>query len=335
MLIEKQPLTQIELDEIHRLKDFIPDKVFDSHSHIYDSAFTPTVHPEEKFGKSVLDVNQYKKNMLPLLGNPSLLRANYIIFPDKSMSCKASEYLEKADKFLIEQLENDPLSVGEIIVRPCDSAEDIEKRLIHKNIRGLKCYHYLAHKDVTWNLDVEEYLPDSAWEVANKHHLAITLHLVKENSASDLNNLNYILRMAKRYPNVNLILAHCARSFASWTIFEPIKEFCKYDNIWFDFSSICDPVPMMAIMKALNVERCMWGTDSPISNIRGKATSFADSFHWFYESDFIGKDMNKPKQFFTIGVENLIATKQACDLLNLSTKKIEDLFYNNANLLWK
>ena len=92
---------------------------------------------------------------------------------------------------------------------------------------------------------------------------------------------------------------------------------------------------MMAIMKALNVERCMWGTDSPISNIRGKATSFADSFHWFYESDFIGKDMNKPKQFFTIGVENLIATKQACDLLNLSTKKIEDLFYNNSNLLLK
>ncbi len=335
MLIEKQDLTQIELDEIKRLKDFIPDKVFDAHSHIYDSKFMLTVHPEEKFGKSRLDVERYRENMMLLLGNPSLLRANYIIFPDKCMAPKNSKALEQSDEFLKLQLENAPLSVGEIIVRPCDTAEDIEKRLIHKNIRGLKCYHYLAQKDASWNLDIEEYLPQSAWEVANKHHLAITLHLVKENSASDFNNFNYIIRMAKRYPNAQLILAHCARSFASWTILEPIKEFSKYDNIWYDFSSICEPVPMIAIMKQLSVERCMWGTDSPISNLRGKALSVANSFHWLYESDFIGKNINQPKQFFTIGVENLLATKQACDLLDLSPKKIEDLFYNNANLLWK
>lgn len=335
MLIEKLTLTQPELDEIKRLQDFIPDKVFDSHSHIYDNAFTPTVHNEEIFGKSRLDAKSYKENMNPLLGNPKLLRANYIIFPDKCMADKNSPYLKKSDEFLKEQLDLDPLSVGEIIVRPCDSAEDIEKRLIHKNIRGLKCYHYLAQKDVTWNLDIEEYLPESAWAVAEKHSLAITLHMVKDHSAADKNNFEYIIRMAKRYPNAKLILAHCARSFAAWTIFEPIKEFCKYENIWFDFSSICEPVPMMAIMKRLNTERCMWGTDSPVSNYRGKALSFANSFHWFYDTDFIDKNMNQPKQFFTIGVESLMATKQACDLLDLTTKQIEDLFYNNAALLFK
>lgn len=335
MLIQKQPLTQAELDEIKKLKDFIPDKVFDSHSHIYDSEFTPTVHPEEKFGKSRIGAEEYKENMSELLGNTKILRANYIIFPDKSMALPNSETLKKSDVFLKAELDKDPLSVGEIIVRPIDTAEDIEKRLIHKNIRGLKCYHYLAQKDETWNLDIEEYLPESAWEVAKKHNLVITLHMVKDLSLADPNNFNYIVRMAKKYPTVNLILAHCGRSFASWTIFEPIKTLAKYENIWFDFSSICEPSPMMAIMKQLNVERCMWGTDSPISNYRGRAVSFAGSFHWFYDTDFIGKDMNQPKQFYTIGVESLMATKQACDLLDLSPKQIEDFFYNNANLLWK
>ena len=304
MLIDRQALTQIELDEIKRIKDFIPDKIFDSHSHIYDSSFTPTVHPEAKFGKSVLGAKEYKENMMPLLGNPKLLRANYIVFPDQSMAEKNSPFLSKSDEFLKAQLDQDPLSVGEIIVRPCDSAEDIEKRLTHKNIRGLKCYHYLAQKEATWNLDVEDYLPESAWEVADKHNLVITLHMVKELSSADKNNLDYIIRMAKRYPNVKLILAHCARSFAAWTIFESIPEFCKYENIWFDFSSICEPVPMMAILKRLGGERCMWGTDSPVSNYRGKALSFANSFHWFYDTDFIGKDMNKPKEFFTIWQPN-------------------------------
>ncbi len=335
MLIAKQPLTQSELDEIKKLKDFLPEKIFDAHSHIYDSEFTPTVHPEEKFGKSRLDVKTYRENMLPLLGQPKVLRANYILFPDPAMSRKHLNALETSDAFLNAELDKDPLSVGEIIVRPFDTAEEIEKRVTNQNIRGLKCYHYLSLKEASWDLDIGEYLPESAWEVANKRSLVITLHLVKELSAYDKNNLSYITRMAKRYPNAKLILAHCARSFASWTIFEPIKELRKYDNIWFDFSSICEPAPMMAIMKELNVERCMWGSDSPISNIRGKAVSFADSFHWFYQSDFVEKTANSPKKFFTVGVESLLATKQACDLLDLSPKKIEDFFYNNADLLWK
>lgn len=335
MFIQNLTLSQTELDEIKKLEDFIPEKIFDAHCHIYDSSFTPFVHSEEKFGKSRLDGETYRKNMTPLFANPKVLRANYIIFPDKSMAMQGYDTLKKSDEFLNAELTKDPLSVGEIIVRPFDSADDIEKRLTHKNIRGLKCYHYLAQKDATWNLDIDEYLPQAAWEVAEKHALVITLHMVKEKSVADKENFDYIVRMAKRYPNAKLILAHCARSFASWTIFEAIKELKKYENIWFDFSSICEPVPMMAIMKELNVERCLWGTDAPIAHMRGKAVSFAGSFHWFYESDFLGKQINSPKEFYSVGVESLMATKQACDLLDLSPKKIEDLFYQNADLLWK
>lgn len=335
MLYDKLELNQADSEQIERLKDFIPDKIFDAHCHVYDSAFMHGLHPEKECGKSIYGVDEYRKSTMPILNNPRVLKANYIIYPDPCMADKQLGVIELSDEFLKKQLDKDTLSVGEIIVNPLDTAEEIEKRLTHKGIRGLKCYHFIAKRDVTWNLNIDEYLPESAWEVANKHKLVITLHMVKDLAASDPENFNYIVKMAKKYPDAKLILAHCARSFASWTVMEPIKEFSKYDNIWYDFSGICEPVPMMAILKQLNGERCMWGTDSPVSNMRGRAVSFADGFHWFYDTDFIGKDMSMPKKFFPVGIEALMAVKQACDLLDLTPRQVEDLMYNNADKLWK
>ena len=54
--------------------------------------------------------------------------------------------------------------MAEIFVHPAERVEDIEKRLVHPNIRGLKCYHQLAQREATFNASIGEYLPESAWE---------------------------------------------------------------------------------------------------------------------------------------------------------------------------
>ncbi len=279
MIVLRQEIsfTQDDRDGIKRLEDFLPDKIFDVHAHLTNSAFMPCTNFPE--GRLNLDAKTYRKEMMPMLGNPKELRANFIVFPDTAMGDLKSGCLELSDTMLAEQLNLEPDWVGEIVVSPKETAEDIEKRLIHPGIRGLKCYHLLADREVTFDATIGEYLPEGAWEVANKHKMVITLHMVKEEALANQENQKYICEMAKKYPDAVLILAHAARSFASWTGIENVDKVAHLENVWFDFSAICETPAMFQIIKKVGIKRCMWGSDYPVCRGRGKAISIADSFY--------------------------------------------------------
>ena len=318
-----------DLEAVKILSDFIPEKVVDMHAHLLDTDHLPAMNgrvPE----RLILNLEQYRKEMSPLLASPKELLLNIIAFPDKAMAEKNSESKAKCDKFIIEQLEKDPKCRGEIIVTPEDTVEDIEKRLIHTGIKGFKCYHLTANREVTWNASIGEYLPESAWEVANKRKMYITLHMVKDYALSDPDNLNYIRAMAKKYPDAVLILAHAARSFASWTGVEAVEKVADLENVWFDFSAVCESPAMIQIIKKAGISRCMWGSDYPISRARGKAISLADTFYWIYQRDLDNFSSKTKINNWIIGIENLFAVRQAAIISELGRKDVEDLFYNNA-----
>ncbi len=333
MLYQNITVTDRDKDIINRLSGFLPDRIFDTHAHIYDSNFLPNVHPAA-YGRSVGDLNSCTKSLMPILCNPKELRLNMIIFPDAAMANPATGYLAQSDAFLIDQLCLSDQNVGEIIVLPGESPEDIEKRLVHPHIRGFKCYHVMADAEVTWNLPIGAYLPESAWEVANKHKLCITLHMVKDEALADPENLNYICTMAKKYPDAVLILAHAARSFAAWTAVETVDKIAHLENIWYDFSGICESPAAFTIMQKVGTDRCMWGSDYPVSNYRGKAISLADGFYWLYDFECESKP-DLTEKMVPVGVENLLAVRQACLMANLTESQIEDVFYNNAARLFK
>lgn len=312
------------------LKEFLPDRIFDAHTHIFDQEFVPNWD----FGGKRFDVEDYTGLILQGLGNPKTFRANLITTPDKTMGNSVSGNLEKSDRFMVEQLEKEPGFVGEIMVSPKETAEDIEKRLVHPNIRGFKCYHSLLQKDYTFDAETEEFLPESAWEVANKHKMCITLHMVKEKALADEKNQKYICEMAKKYPDATLILAHAARSFASWTGVESIEKVAHLENVWFDFSAVCESPAMIQIMRKAGVERCMWGSDAPVCLAPGKAISLGNGFHWMYEEEY-AKGAVKPDNFWLILYENLMAVRQACIIADIPESKVEDLFFNNAERLWR
>ena len=182
------------------------------------------------------------------------------------------------------------------------------------------------------NLDIKEYLPESAFVIADKMKKVITLHLVKDESLADPENLKYIKEMAKKYPNAILILAHAARSFASWTGFETVGELKGFDNIWYDFSAVCESPTMFQIIKLFGAKKVLWGSDYTIACLKGKALSLADSFYWLYEHEHpnVAKDIN----IYSVFEENLLAVRQALIMADLKQKDIEDVFYNNAITLF-
>lgn len=166
-----------------------------------------------------------------------------------------------------------------------EQINNAEKTILNTGIRGLKCYLSFSDDPKPSQSDPEKYLPKGAWEVANKNKLWITLHLARDKSLYDTINFGYLKTMAKAYPNAKLILAHCARAFASWTCVEIVHELAYFDNIFFDFSAICESPSIFQIMKKIGTEKCMWGSDYPVCTRHGKAISIANSFCWISEID--------------------------------------------------
>ena len=118
--------------------------------------------------------DSYYNDMKTLIGEREL-KANALVLPVTAL--KKPEEREKSVDFLTSQLNEYKENTGEILVFPQDTADDIKKQLTHPAIRGLKCYHKYSLRRDTQNASIDEYLPTTALEVANKRKMAITLHL--------------------------------------------------------------------------------------------------------------------------------------------------------------
>lgn len=322
--------SKYDLEAAKILDDFIPDTTFDAHMH-----HVPTPNRTEND-----DYALYLKDFKPLLGNRKQL-VNLIAYPVTGMSDpatgKATELVDLSTKIVKEQLEMHPEIVGEVMVAPGDAPEDIENRISFvgsDRLIGLKPYHLLATKEPTFQAEVGEYLPESAWEVAEKYKMAITLHMVRDHALSDPANLSYIVDHARRYPDVKFILAHCARSFAAWTAMESIDKTASIDNIFYDFAGVCESPQMFTIMKKAGVEKCLWGSDWNVSVLAGKCISIADTFYWIGEKDLARMTGNTAFHSWLVGTENLMAVRQAAQMLELSRTDVEKFFYKNAERIF-
>jgi len=327
---------QYDMEAAKILADFLPDKIFDAHAHLYDAGFVSGMcNGGGAFDmRKRCEVSEYIEDMQPLLGAGKEVRLNIVTTPDASMAAADSRDRKLSVEFLKDQLVRFPGNVGEVMVGPNDTVDELEAMLVHPNIRGFKCYHSLAAQKPTWNAAIGDYLPESVWEVADKYGYVITLHMVRDKALADPVNMNYIISMAKKYPNATLILAHAARSFAAWTALESVDQLAKSDNVWFDFSGVCESPAEYQIIRKCGVDRCMWGSDYPISRLAGKAISIADSFYWINEKDL--ERFAGPTEFHSwlVGTENLMALRQACLMLDLKEDAVEKLFWSNAMRLF-
>ena len=164
--------------------------------------------------------------------------------------------------------------------------------------------------------------------VANEKKLPIILHLFRRGALSDPENFRYITTMTKRYPNAQLVLAHCARGFAGWSMMKAIKELEDQGNIWFDLSAICEAAPMAACILKNAGKRTMWGSDYPAAMLRGRSVGVGKWQDWLVDDHFSGPERA------LIPAENLLAFYHAALLLDLDQTQIEDIFYNNAAALY-
>lgn len=305
------------------LSSFVPDRVFDAHTHLFHSSHTAFTLPSVGADVGIAAYKHFIDGLHP----GRKVAALFIPFPKP-------ELIAEGNAWLAGEVAQDRDCRGLFFVRPGDDAEWVRQEVKRLGLHGLKCYHTMAARKPTWECDIPEYLPENLVRVAHEEGWVITLHVVKSRSIADPSNIHWVRTYCERYPNMKLILAHSARGFQPAHNLEGLPQLTGLDNLYFDTSANCEPIAHESIIRFMGHEKLMYGSDLPVSHFRGRSLSASDSFLWIYENTPVWGEKHVQVHPVLIGLEHLRSIKWACWSAQLNDSAVEDIFWNNAARLF-
>ncbi len=305
------------------LSSFVPAQIFDAHLHLYANFHfrgrPPALCGE---GPSVVGWEQFQHHISQMMPGRRVTGLAFG-FPWPLVN------FADANDFIARETDR-PEAFGQMLVQPSMDRAFIHETVIRHQFVGLKPYHVFASQTPTFEAGISSFLPEHQMEVADELGLSITLHIVRPRALADLANQQVLRRYATRYPRARLILAHAARGFNPHHTMEGIAALRGLNNIWFDTSAVTDSGAFEAILREFGHKRLLYGSDFPVSHLRGRCVALGDSFLWLSHENTNVSAAYREVQFSLVGLESLRSLKVAALSLGLTDSQVEDVFYNNA-----
>lgn len=320
-------LTPADLEIVQSLEDFVPREIFDAHTHLFHTrhfaegkrpVFLP---PDTAFGLA-----EYHAALARWLPNRKV-EGLFFPYPSKGNNRRGENAFMAG-----EMAKRDPSSPTRALAlaAPEDDPAYLRELLESKTFVGLKPYRLYAPFDDTTQVYIEDFAPEWMWRLCDQHDGILMLHIMCSQGIADPQNLADIQRLCTRYPRCRLVLAHVARSFNYRTALQGLRHLARLDNVVLDNSAVCEPESMRAAFDTLGPRRLLWGSDFMVSELRGKCFTQGNGFTWLYSEDLPCKAVTAFEQFTLIGLEGLLALREACNSAGLGRDDIEDIFRRNA-----
>ena len=314
------------------LDSFVPDVICDAHMHLWAKTQLPPTGWEafRQLDEVVMDLAAYRRRMAELL--PGRRVAGGLILPGAVAATGAQ--LVAQNELVAAQAAADSGWRGAMLVSPEMPPEYVRAEVRRLGLSGLKCYHVRSGNAITWDADIPDYLPEAQVKIAHEERLCITLHMVKPRAVADPANQYWIRRYCETYPDMQLILAHAARGFNPYHTIQGLAALGGLPNLWCDMSAVTDVGACEAIIERLGHDRLLYGTDFPVSHLRGRCVAIGDSFVWLYDDTLNWDTVSfQPVRPVLVGLESLRVLKQAAWHQRLTDSQVEDIFCNNVRRL--
>ena len=317
------------------LEAFVPKRLFDAHSHIFKAEHC--LHPDDlPQHPSSLRKMEFKIDLSFLKELHSVFLPNreihYLLMGFPFIHCA----FDRMNVFVANEVSKDSFSVSSMVVHPRMQPEEVVMMIEKYDFIGLKPYCYYSIRGDIVECTITDMLPEPLIEVANDKHLLITLHLGKRAGIADTENIRDIIHLAKRYPNVHWILAHCARSFNPCFLEKAIEQIRDIPNVWYDISAVCESSVFEVLLRKVPLKRILYGSDNTPAGIdRGKYIAFGYGWALLHEGNHSFDLSHCNSQMTIVLYEQLRALRRSIHDVGLDKSQIEDIFYNNAIQLLK
>ena len=241
-----------------RLQDFLPDKIIDSHTHIWlDNLVNTGDDQADRIQAWPLKIA--KENAIE-----DLVAGYKLYFPDKEVTplfCPGNV----TSKSSIENLNEYCTSCAAqysypflTLTNPDWDAETVETAIKRDNSVGVKVYLTFAPDHIpTDEIRIFDFLPHHHLEVLNENGWAALLHIARPGRLGDPLNLAQMLEIEQRYPNVKLIIAHVGRAYCPEDVgnaFELLKE---TKNMVFDLAANTNADVFEQLINAVGPKRIL------------------------------------------------------------------------------
>ena len=310
------------------LDAFVPLKIFDSHAHLYQKAhFKDPLDPLLESGADTVGLEEYKARIAEIAPGRSI-SGLFFGFPSASLDIAA------ANEFVSSEAKKDFQSRGQMVVHPGMDPEFVRETVQRLGLVGLKVYHVWSAERPTFESAIPSYLSEEHLRVAHEERLAITLHIVRSRALADPVNQEVIRTYAKKYSDARFILAHAARGFNEHHTAGGVFSLRGLRNVWCDTSAITESGALEAVIATLGPDRLLYGSDFPVTHLRGRCVSIGDSFLWLTPNNANFRTSYGEVRPILVGIESLRALKLACRHMRLSDGEVEAIFYSNGAALF-
>ena len=304
------------------LQDFVPDRVFDAHIHMFHHTHVPSSVSHGWTDAGLSTLRQWADRLYPGRETHFLVLGT----PTRDIDVAAH------NRWCLEQVRQDPQSRMNRLVTPACRLPDIEHDVKAQGFIGLKPYRLYSVTGDIAQCRIHEFLPHEQLELANELGLWVTMHLSRFHGCADEFNLRDLQEFTgRRYPRIKWILAHCARSFTYWPIRKAIDQLRDMPNIWYDLSAVTDIRPMITLFTRENPKRIFYGSDGvDATYFHGQYAALGRA--WQYV-DVDRLDLKFPhcdgRPILAI-YEQLLSMKHATEIAQWSAEDIHNIFWKNA-----
>jgi len=313
---------QIWDEELH---DFVPDRVFDAHIHMFHPEHVRASSPSAATPWGFADfttLQQWAARLYP--GRET----HFLVLGTPTVGIDVDAH----NNWCIEQVRQDPQSRMNRLVTPACRLQDIERDVRERGFIGLKPYRLFSTTGDIAQCRIHEFLTYAQLELANEMGMWVTMHLSRFHGCADEFNLSDLQEFTgSRYPNIKWILAHCARSFTYWPIRKAIDQLRDMPNIWYDVSAVTDVRPLITLFSREDRRRILYGSDGiDAMYFHGQYAAMGRAWQYVDVSRFNLQFPHCDGRPILAIYEQLLSMKHAAEIAQWSADDIQNLFWRNA-----
>lgn len=316
-------LGEKEKNAVHKIcAGFVPDRLFDLHAHLLRASHFPeAVRPNYLNQDDVHGAASYSKSVEDFFGQRKW-SGLFFGFPAKGNNPAEINSWVKQE---VQSLGQD--SAALMLCKPDSDPQSVAAMLEVRAFSGLKPYHVYAQLPTTDQAPIEAFAPEWMWEACHATKSVLMLHIMRDQGISDPENCATLRKFLIKYPHCHLVLAHIARSFNYRCARGNLQWLNEFPNVWLDTSAITETEAFRIALQELGVARLCYGSDFPISNLRGKTMTTDGPPRWFYGHEAA---YSPSTSIPLVGIESLRCLREACDDANLGQEDLKCLFETNS-----